>query len=500
MATRRALGARGHQVLSQLLTESLTLAIPSCLLGIAIAFGLHRALLALAPSYLPRLHDVRLDLPVLLFAVVVSLLAGIVFGLAPVVYTFSLNLVQQMTGGSGGGAGLGQRPPWQSRVLVVGQLALAAGLVFVATLMTRSFLNLESVDPGFRLEAVGGARVYLDDKLYRDDGLEEVYFRTLLERLRSRGDVLSAGASSGLPLDPTTIDYDLPYTLPEEEPVPGDVKQAFFRTITPGYLETMGIPLLAGRTFDETDRATTEPVALVNETFARLAWSGRDAVGQRFQIYDGRRELLIVGVVGDVHFSGPAAPHKPEFYLPHPQAAYGAMTVVARGADGDAAAKAIAEEALAIDPRQPIHSRFSLEGLASAAISTERFLTLLLAAFAAAALALSSAGIYGVISYWVQNSRRELGLRMALGASGGDILRRVLLRGLSMTALGLVLGVGGSLLLARFLSHFLFGVDVTDAASLLSVVSLLALTATAASLVPGLRASGLDPMSSLRMD
>jgi putative ABC transport system permease protein len=500
MATRRALGAGRPQIASQLLAESLALALPSCLAGIGLAFGLHRALLALASSYLPRVHEVRLDLPILAFAVAISILSAVLFGLAPVFYTFSLNLAQQMGGGASSGGGLGRSVPWQSRALVVSQLALAASLLLAATLMARSLLNLHTVNPGFRIQGIEAARVYLDDRAYGDDEAQEAYFRALVERLDARADVESAGATSGLPLDPITIDFDLPYTLPGEEPSTREVKQAFFRTITPGYLETMGIPLLAGRPFDSGDRAGGRPVALVNETFARLAWPDRDPVGERFSIYSGKLELNIVGVVGDVRFGSPASPPKPEFYVPHPQASYSAMTVAVRAAGTGSASAAVAEEALALDPRQPIHSRFTLESLASAAVSTERFLTVLLIAFAAAALCLASSGIYAVVSYWVNESRREIGLRIALGAGRGSIVVRVLRRGLSMTALGFLFGLAGSFFVTRFLGHFLFGVGAGDTTSLVLVVSALSLTAFAASFVPALRASGLDPVRSLRAE
>lgn len=500
MATRRALGARRSHVISQLIAESLTLATPGGVLGALMAFGLHRSLLAVAPSYMPRIHDVRLDLPILAFAAVLSILAGILFSLAPIVHTFSVDLIRQMSGGSGSGGGVGQRPPRLSRVLVVLQLALAVSLLVGALLMAKSLWNLQSVDPGFRIAGLGAARIYLDDKEYGDDGAEERYFRTLLERLRARGDIESAGASSGLPMDPITIDYDLPYTLPGEERARSEVRQSFFRTITPGYIETMGIPLLAGRTLDQYDRADTQPVALVNATFARLAWPDRNPVGERFLIYDGRRELLVVGVVGDVHFSGPAATYKPEFFLPHPQAAYSAMTVVTRSADAASGARAIAEEALALNRRQPVSGHFTLEALAAAAISTDRFLTRLLIAFAGVALVLSAVGIYGVVSYWVNRSRRELGVRMAFGASRGHVLRLVMGRALSLSALGVFLGLLASFVLTRFLARFLFGVGTIDAGTLVSVVLCLGATAVIACLIPGLRAARLDPMSSLRVE
>jgi putative ABC transport system permease protein len=500
MATRRALGAHRAHVLSQLVVESLTLAVPGGVIGVLMALGLHRALLAVAPSYLPRLHDVRIDLPVLVFAALVTVLSGFLFGLAPVAHTFRFDLVGQMSGGAGGGAGLGESPPKLSRVLVAAQLGLAVALVMSAALMVKSLSNLRKVNQGFQTVGVGAARIYLDDRQYVDTDAENVYFRSLLEQLRSRGDIEAAGASSGLPLDPYTIDYDLPYTLPGEEPERGNVKQAFFRTITPGYVEAMRIPLVAGRAFDETDRAETRPVALVNESFANAAWPSRNPVGGRFFIYGGRRELLVVGVVRDVRFAGPAAPYKPEFYVPHSQAGYGAMTVVARSKDAATSASAIAEEAIALNPQQPVNSLFTLEELRAAAISTDRFLTLLLVAFAAVALMLSAAGVYGVISYWVSRSRRELGVRMAFGASGADVLRLVVTRALSLSVIGLLLGLGVSLLVSRLLARFLFEVGALEVSMLAGVAVCFGASAVVACVVPGLRASRLDPMSSLRLD
>ena len=298
MATRRALGARLSQVLSQLLSESVVLALIGGAAGVGLAFLLHRLLLAFTPSSMPRTDAVQLDLPVLAFAAGISMLAGIVFGLAPVFQTFELNLSRSMSSGIVSGDGARRGSTWLRHALVIGQLAVAVTLLVAASLMLKSFLQLRAVDPGFKVEGLGMARVYLDGDAYPDDAEEAQYFRSLLERLDGRGDIASAGASSGLPMDPFTIDYDLPYTLPGQPPSDEEVTQAFFRTITPGYIETMQIPLMAGRTFDSRDRADSELVALVNESFARLAWPDGGAVGESFSIYGGSRQLRVVGVVG----------------------------------------------------------------------------------------------------------------------------------------------------------------------------------------------------------
>ena len=499
MATRRALGARLDQVLSQILSESVLLALLGGAVGVGLAVLLQRVLLQLAPSAMPRVDAVVIDLTVVVFALGISLVAGVAFGLIPVLHVSRLDparsigggVVTRESGASGGGL---------QRALVIGQMAVAVALLVLASLMVRSFFQLRAVDPGFVAQNLGAARVYLDASKYSDDEAEAMYFKTLIERLEARADIESVGASSGLPMDPITIDYDLPYTLPTDEPSDETVQQAFFRSITPGYLETMRIPLLAGRTFDGRDHAEAEGVAVINETFARIGWGDGSAVGETFAIYGGSRQLRVVGVVGDVRFSGPAAVYKPEFFVPHSQFAYGAMTVVARSSDGQQASRAIAQEAVAVDPRQPVNSQMSLEGLISAAISTERFLSLLLSAFAIVALLVAAAGVFGVISLWVSGNRRQFGLRLALGATGGRLARLVVFRAAAVTGSGLVLGMALGLVAARSISGLLFATSTTDWPSLMTVVVIMGLIALLAGAVPAWRAARVDPMSSLRLD
>jgi predicted permease len=489
MATRRAIGARRSQLVSQLTAESLALAALGGVIGVLGAIGLHRVLIAMAPAYLPRLASVRLDLPVLAFSVAITLATGLVFGLVPLAHTLR----------AGGSPRSGSGQGWASDALVVAQVTLSVVLLVSAALMVRSLGALQRVPLGFDVDGIAGARIYLDDEAYPDEARQALYFESLLERLRARGDIDAAGAGSGLPMDPVTVDYDLPYTLPGREGTEVDVAQAFFRTITPGFFETLGVPLKAGRRFDSRDRADAEKVALINETFARVAWPERNPVGESF-LLNGRLELRVVGVVGDVHFTGPSATYKPEFYLPHPQRPFGAMTVVTRSRNAGAGARAIAAEALEMNNRQPVNSTFTMATLMAGALSTDRFLTWLLVTFATVALLISAAGIYGVISCWVNQSRRELGVRMAFGAGVDRILRLVLGRGLGLSLAGALLGLGASFAVSRLLARFLYGVGPNDALAIGAVVVLLGAAATVASFIPAWRAAHVDPMSSLRFE
>lgn len=500
MATRRALGADRRQIASQLLSESVLL---SCLgggLGVLLAFVLHRSLIAWAGGLLPRIGDVRLDLPVLAFTGLISVVTGVLFGLAPVVFACGRDLALTMRGLTADRASLRSLGMLRARqFLVVSQVAVAVVLVSTAALFLRSLAELKAVDLGFRTADVGGARIYLDDLAYADDAAEVGYFERLLERVRATPGIAQAGITSGLPLDAQTIDYDLPYVLPGETE-DDSARQAHFRTVSPGYLETLGVPLLSGRALSSHDRADTEPVAMINDTFARLAWPGRDPVGEQFAIYGGSRSMRVIGVVGDVHFHGPAEKTRPAFFVPFTQVTYGAMTVVAQARDGGSATRAIRAAALAIDGTQPVHSTFTLAGLDRGAVATQRFYSRLLALFAGVALLLAAAGIYGVFAFWVNESRRELGIRLAIGAEASTIVGLVLRRSLATTAVGVAVGLLTLLLAGRVLDPLLFAVKVTDLVSLGAVVALLGVVALVASLVPALRAARIDPTTSLRAE
>ena len=502
VATRRALGAHWSHLASQQIAESLVLALLGAAAGLGLAFGLHRALSTLGASFLPRTADIRLDLPVLAFALGAAILTGVVVGLVPTLHAFAHDLASTLRGVRSAGGGHRTRG-----VLVAAQVALAVSLAVGAGLMARTLLELGSVDTGFETAGVGAARAYLDDESYGEDQQQREYLDALLDRLGQRSDVAEAGATSGLPFDPITIDYDLPYTLRGQQEDAS--RQAQYRIITPGYLEAMGIPLLRGRDFDRRDHAEGEPVALVNEAMVRVAWGGHDPIGETFSIYGGHRTMKVVGVVGDLAFRGPSDSARPEFYTAHDQDPFSAMTVVVRSALADeaagdeaaaGAARAIAETALELDPRQPVHSAFTLADLESQVLAQPRFLTLLLVGFAAVSLLLAAAGIYGMLAGWIADSRRELGLRLALGAGGGDIVSLVVRRGLVATAVGAVVGLALARLGATYLVPSLFGIGAGDlAVHLAAAVTAVALS-VAVSLLPAVRAGRIEPSRVLSVE
>ncbi|MEM1177573.1 MAG: ADOP family duplicated permease [Acidobacteriota bacterium] len=499
MATRRALGARRTQVFSQVLCESLVLSLLGGVLGVALAAGLHQLLVGLATDLLPRIHDVKLDLPVLGFALATSVAAGLLFGMLPVLFTFTRDLASSMRSALGA-----ERPAWtrMRSAFVIVQVAMAVALSVGAVLMARSLVALGEVDPGFDGGDVGIARIFLDGDAYAADQQKAAYFDQLRELLLARPDIDAVGASSGLPMDPITIDYDVPYALAGEDPR-GDVqRQAFFRTVTAGYFDAMDIPLQRGRLIDGSDRADGEQVAVINATFARRAWTGDDPVGQTFSFYGGSRTVRVVGVVGDVRFAGPADGERAEFFVPHRQITYGAMTVAARSSLGDpeSAAAAISRAALELNPSQPVHSFFAMSSLESQAVASPRFLALLLSAFAIVALLLAAAGIFGALAGWVADRRREISLRVALGAGGSDILRLVFGRSALLSAVGLGLGLAIVKVGAGLLAPHLFGVDPQDAVSLGAVAIAVVVVTLTASLLPAARAARLQPTQVLRSE
>ena len=494
VATRRALGAHWSHLVSQQMAESLVLSLLGGGAGLGLAFGLHQALTTLGAPFLPRTADVRIDLPVLAFATAAAVFTGVVVGLVPALHAFAHDLASALRGVRSAGGGHRTRG-----VLVAVQVALAVSLAVGAGLMARTLAELSTVDTGFDPAGVGAARVYLDEESYGEDAQQREYLDTLLERLRQRSDIAFAGATSGLPFDPITMDYDLPYTLRGQEEDAS--RQAHYRIISPGYLEAMGIPLLQGRDFDRRDHAAAEQVALVNETMVRVAWGGDDPVGETFSIYGGRRTMKVVGVVGDLAFRGPSDSARPEFYVVHDQDPFSSMTVVVRSAayeaGGDdaaaAAARAVAETALELNPRQPVHSAFTLADLRSQALAQPRFLTLLLVGFAVVSLLLAAAGIYGMLAGWIADSRRELGLRLALGADGGDIVALVLRRGLVATAIGGFVGLALARLGAAYLVPFLFGIGAGDLAVHLVAVLAAVVLSVAVSLLPAFAAGRIEP-------
>ncbi|MCZ6915710.1 MAG: ABC transporter permease [Gemmatimonadetes bacterium] len=499
-ALRTALGAGRGRIAGQLLTESLILAVAGGVVGVGVAFAAHRLILALEPGVLPRVGDIQLDPLVLAFALGLSILTGLLFGLAPALHGIGVDLHSTF---KGSGIKGNRRSPGQRLrpMLVAGQLALTLVLLSGAGLLGRTFLALRRVDPGFDTAGVVAARMFLDARRYTSSGQVRLYYRTLLERVRAIPAVSAAGVTSSLPMDPVAVNFDLPYRTEATAGVSmGEVPQADFRFVSAGYFEAMGIQLMAGRTFTDHDVVAAPLVIMVNKRMAEENWPGVDAVGQRLEtVFNGWRWYEVIGVVDDTRYYGLDAEVHPEMYVANQQVSFGSMTLAAKTAgDTGPLLAAIRRAILEVDPQQPAHSIVAAEEIVAATIAEERFYATLLVVFAAVAMILATAGVYGVLSYWVTQRTQEIGIRMALGASRSTVTRLVVGNGMLVATAGIGLGLLGAIAATRVLSNMLFGVSAGDPLTLGGVALLLGGAALLACYVPARRAGRVDPMSALR--
>jgi putative ABC transport system permease protein len=506
LAVRSALGAgRGHLV-RQLGTESLMLACLGGAAGIAVAaVGLH-LLKALSPSGIPRLESVTLNGRVLLFALVITMLTGIVFGLLPSLQAARVNLQARLKEG-GRHADRRRRAPL-AQAVVVGEVALALVAVVSAGLLLNSFVKLQNVDAGFQAENVLVVPVALPQGKYWErgdpNGRRTVAFYEEAERRIAELPGVSSVAAAYM--HPLSGGWESSFIIKGVlEPPEGDRPEARMRPVTPGYFRTVGIPLLKGRDISVTDGPNAPGVVVVNESFERTFFPGGDALGHT--IARGRwweelpDEFEIVGVVADVKMDGLAESVPTALYFSHPQFPFGDMNiVVASEVDVRTLLTSVQEAIWSIDSDLPIEGVETLGEIRSGSVASERFRTVLVGLFAAIALLLSAIGIYGVLSYSVAQRTREVGLRMSLGAQAADVVQLVVRQGMTLTLAGLVVGCVLALLATGALSSLLFEVSPTDPATFAVVVALLALVALLACLVPALRATRVDPIVALRAE
>jgi predicted permease len=508
-AIRAAIGAgRGH-ILRQALAESLVLAVGGGVLGIAAAYWGVAGLIALGPAEVPRLALARVDAPVLGFAMLVTLVAGLVSGVAP-----ALRMAGQFPhealkeGGRTGGAG-GRRDRLRS-VLVVAEIALALVLLTGAGLMIRSAVALNAVDPGFDPRGVTIAHVSLPVAGYETTGQVEQVFARIAERLGQTPGVVAAGLVSSAPFEGGG-DNGL---VPEGRPL--DISSAIqsdLRLVSPGYFQAMGIRLGRGRLFTADDRAGATRVMVVNETLARQAWPGQDPIGKRIACCEMGENgdpmwKTVVGVVADVRAHGLGEELRPEFYLPMAQSPVAAwnwidrtMTLAVRS-PGDAAtvAGAIRDGVWSVDRSLPVYDVGTMDELRVESIAATRFSTMLLTAFGGLALLLAAVGVYGVISYGVTQRTQEIGIRVALGADNRRVLGLVVGQAAALTGAGLLLGLTGALGLSSVIAGLLFQVSPTDPPTLAAGIVLLSLVALLAAVVPARRAARVDPAVALRAE
>lgn len=497
IAIRRALGASRMRIVRQLLTESVLLALAGGLLGILFAVLGSDLLLAIAPKNLPRLSEVRIDAGVLLFTLLVSLVTGLLFGVAPALQSSRIGLSEKLKEGNRGSTAGHAR---LRNGLIVSEVALALMLLIAAGLLIESFAQLARVRPGFNPESVLTFNIALPDNPYRDESKAAAFFDSVVRRIENLPGVKSAAAGNILPLSGgEEVDgFEI-----EGRPLKPDVLQtANFRWVTPDYFKTLQIPLQRGRTFNEHDRKDAPEVAIIDETMARLYFPGVNPIGQRFKATNEKKSVFreIVGVVGDVRHTSLEAKPGPHIYLPEAQAGQQSMMVAVRSAGAEPAAllQMVRREIATVDPNVPLADIRTMQEMVASSVAPWRFTMALLSVFAGVALLLASLGIYGVLAYSVNQRRREIGIRMSLGAQRRDVLQLFLSQGMTVTLLGIVIGLGGAWAATRIMRSLLYSVSPTDPLVFLSVPLVFAAIALLASLLPARKAAAVNPVIALR--
>jgi putative ABC transport system permease protein len=505
VAVRAALGASRRQLIAQLLTESLVLGIVGGAVGAGVAFSLVRATVLLGPTSIPRLPDLSVDLYVLAFSLALALVTSIASGLTPAL-AVSGRSIHRFFGlsnrGAVGASGTGAR-----RVLVISELAGAAMLLVGAGLLIRSYVQLQHVEPGFEPEGVTTFSLSLPAARYPDAASPRAFVSALLSRLEAEPGVESAAVAMGLPF---TSDLNALTGFRHEgqvEPDSASMPTAGMRIVSPEYFEMMKIPIRGGRSFDRRDTATSPEVVLINERAAQRYFSGQNPVGQQIRVSaELAREArngpkTIVGVVGNIKYGGLDEDTPAEIYLPYEQHPVNAFTIAVR-TPGDrlASIPTLRHDVAGLDPLLPLANIERLAALVDASLAGRRFTMLVLLAFAAIAVVLSVIGVYGVLAYLVGQRRREIGLRLAIGASPSDVVWMFVREGAALTLVGLGAGLAGALAVGRWISSLLFGVTPADPATLAIVICALAGAAACATYLPARRAAGVDPSDALRAE
>jgi putative ABC transport system permease protein len=506
VAIRQALGAARWRLVRQFLVETVVLYVVGACGALAVASWGIPLLLSFAPQDIPHLGDTSLDLRVLVATMLMSLACALIFGLAPAYHGGKVDPAQALRGGgrTASAARAGQRV----RVaLVVSELALSVVLLIGAGLMLRSLVRLTTVDPGFDADGQLTFSVVMTPRTYPDESSMLSFSERLSSQLAAVPGIQHAGFTTHLPLSGQNLENG--FEVDGYVPANADaVPIAGMRGVSDDYFAALGTRLKAGRVFTAIDRSDSQPVAIVNEAFARRYFGGSNPIGRRLREGGYPNWRVVVGVISDVKHSGPAAEARPEVSLPYSQLTFGFLNAWARGiyvvVRGEMPAVSLATSARAVirsmDPDMSMNQPRALADYASEAISQPRFRTILLSGFAAVAIALASVGIFGVLSYFVTQRTREIGIRMALGAASGDILRMVVGRGLLVTAMGLAIGIIAAIPLTRSLETLLFEVKPLDAPTIATVIAGLALVAGLASYLPARRALRIAPITALQIE
>ncbi|MEY2490538.1 MAG: hypothetical protein QOC70_2480, partial [Verrucomicrobiota bacterium] len=499
ISIRAALGAGRGRLTRQLLTESVVLAVGGGVAGVILArWGLD-ALLALAPSGLPRISEIHLDSGVLIFSLALSVITGLVFGIAPAWLAARADVNEALKQGTRGSTEGGARGRLRS-ALVVLEVTFALMLLGGAGLLARSFMQLAHVDPGFTPENATLLRLSLPQKKYAMPEQQTAFANALLERVRALPDVEAAGITHSMAL---VGGYVLTFTIEGRPPIaPSDQPSTSYYAVTPDYFRAMGIRLIRGRVFTERDDAKAPRVTIINEAFARQFFRNEDPIGKRIDIDlgpDAWRE--IVGIVGDIKQDGPDQATSAQSYEPFAQKPFNSIDLVIRTKGAPAALLGALRPAVyAVDKDQPVGAIRPLEEILADSIARQRFAMTLLSVFSVVALVIAAVGIYGVMAYNVVQRTGEFGIRMALGAQQRDVLRLVLAQGGKLIGLGLVIGLAATLAASRAMGSMLFNTSAQDPLTLASITLLLGGVALVACLLPANRATKVNPIEALRAE
>jgi putative ABC transport system permease protein len=500
IAIRTALGAGRLRIIRQLLTESVLLSTLGGSLGLLLAIWGIDLLGSLVPANIPRFGETRLDLPVLAFTLGASLLTGLIFGLAPALSASKLDLNEALKEG-GRSASEGRARHRMRSLLIISEVALSLVLLVGAGLLIKSFLHLRSTNPGFNPDRVLTATLSLPSIKYKEDEQIVRFTEQAIARTAQIPGVEAVGTIMPLPFSGNNISISFhvdgqPLPAPGEEPVSGA------RIISPDYLRAMGIPLIKGRAFTEQDKADAPNVILINETLARKYFPNEDPIGKRLNLGLNDIKGEIIGVVGDVRSSNLTKEAGPEFYVPYQKVAFGEASLVVRTSSGDPAsiAPAMRSAIQELDKDQPLYEVRTMNSLVADSIARQRFSMMLIALFAVLALLLAAVGIFGVMSFLVTQRTHEIGIRMALGAQTFDVLKMIVGQGMTLTLVGIAIGLVAAFALTRVMSGLLYGVSATDPLTFIAVSAVLAAVALLACYIPARRATRVDPMVALRYE
>jgi len=498
IAIRAALGAGRRRLILQMLSESIVLALAGGSVGLLLAYLVIRPIQTLSAGSIPRSNDISIDSSVLLFALLVSLATGILFGLAPA-WQASRSTIGSVLK-EGGRSSTASSGRWVRNSLLVAEVAMSIVLLVGAALLLRSFARLTSVDPGFRPEHVLAFRVALPNTAYPQDHHRIAFFNKLLEGLDALPEVTSAGTTQTLPM---RGDYILSFTIQgQPAPKPNEGPSANYRVASPNYFQTLSIPLLRGRAFTDRDGEKSPMVAVVDQKFVERHFPDRDPIGQGIDIGNGTDGFYeIVGVVGSIRLNDLETSPAPTMYVPFTQDSFSSAWVVSR-TNGDPAAlwTSIRQAVQAIDRSLPAFAMTPLADVVSDSLAQRRFSMLLLGLFAFIALFLAAVGLYGVVAYTVSQRTQEIGLRMAIGAQRGDVLRLVVGGGMKLAIAGVAIGIACALALAHLVATMLYEVTPFDPASYSATALVLLAVAALACYVPARRAMRVDPIVALRQE